>query len=165
MKLMFKLLLLAGLTMPLSACFDSDDDDKMDNVAPETADASYTTQADIAFSEILDASDPDDDALSFMIEEEPSLGTVELNGNGEFTYTPSAQVTGMDSFVFLVSDGINDPVTGTVTITIENQQVSFTNYTRDAFAQNPADEPLPVNGRRFTDDSNETSFDDLLMDQ
>lgn len=170
MKPMFKMLLLAGMTVSLSACFDSDDDDDMDNdgdmanAAPTVTDATYTTQADIAFTEVLAAADPEGDALTYAIEEQPTLGTVEVTDTGEFTYTPAAQVTGMDSFVFSVSDGNNDAVTGTVSITIENQQVSFTQYTRDAFAQAPTDQPLPVNGRSFTDDADETAFDDLLMD-
>lgn len=165
-----KLLLLAGLTMSLSGCFDSDDDDNMDedemqNASPTASDAAYTTQADVAFEEMLDASDPDGDTLTYALDEEPTLGTVEVMDDGGFTYTPSAQVTGMDSFVFSVSDGVNPAVTATVSITIENQQVSFTSYTRDAFAQAATDEPLPVNGRTFTDDADDSSFDDLLMDQ
>ena len=163
-----KILLFAGLTMTLSGCFDSDDDDKkseMPNEAPTASDASYVTQADTAFEEKLEASDPEGDTLTFALEEAPTLGTIDVMDNGQFSYTPSAQVTGMDSFVFSASDGVNPAVTATVSITIENQQVSFTRYTRDAFSQAATDEPLPVNGRDFTDDADDAAFDDLLMDQ
>ncbi|GGW93444.1 Ig-like domain-containing protein [Alteromonas halophila] len=165
-----KLLLVAGLAGSLSGCFDSDDDDNdnqdgMQNAAPTATDASFTTEADTAFTEMLDASDPDGDTLTYALEEEPTMGSVEVMDSGEFTYTPAAQVTGMDSFVFSVSDGTNAAVTATVSITIEDQQVSLTSYTREAFMQDATDTPLPVNGRTFTDDADDGAFDDLLMDQ
>ncbi|MEC7480574.1 MAG: Ig-like domain-containing protein, partial [Pseudomonadota bacterium] len=93
------------------------------------------------------------------------LGNAEINADGSFTYTPNAQVTGSDSFTFIVSDGVNPEVTATVSVTIEAQQVSFSSYTRDAFNQAPTDEPLPINGREFTQDADDTTFDDLLIGQ
>ncbi|MFZ9627080.1 MAG: cadherin-like domain-containing protein, partial [Burkholderiaceae bacterium] len=61
----------------------------------------------------------------------PSHGTVTITPNGTFTYTPTANFHGTDSFTFRANDGslnsspapvsitvtpINDPVTGTVTL-------------------------------------------------
>ena len=164
-----RLWIVSGLVLALSGCFDSDDDDDYqapeENVAPVAVDEMLTTQADIAFDGTLTASDADGDALTFGLGEDGSLGSAVVNADGSFTYTPNAQVTGSDSFTFTVSDGVNPEVTATVSVTIEAQQVSFSSYTRDAFNQAPTDEPLPVNGREFTQDADDTTFDDLLIGQ
>ena len=159
----------SGLVLALSGCFDSDDDNDYqapeENVAPVAVDQMLTTQADIAFDGTLTATDADGDALTFGLGENGTLGNAEVNADGSFTYTPNAQVTGSDSFTFTVSDGVNPEVTATVSVTIEAQQVSFSSYTRDAFNQAPTDEPLPINGREFTQDADDTTFDDLLIGQ
>ncbi len=164
-----KLWVISGLVLALTGCFDSDDDNDYqapeENVAPVAVDEMLTTQADIAFDGTLTATDDDGDALTFGLGENGTLGNAEVNADGSFTYTPNAQVTGSDSFTFTVSDGVNPEVTATVSVTIEAQQVSFSSYTRDAFNQAPTDEPLPINGREFTQDADDTTFDDLLIGQ
>ena len=161
--------IISGLVLALSGCFDSDDDNDYqapeENVAPVAVDEMLTTQADIAIDGTLTATDADGDALTFRLGENGTLGNAEVNTDGSFTYTPNAQVTGSDSFTFTVSDGVNPEVTATVSVTIEAQQVSFSSYTRDAFNQAPTDEPLPINGREFTQDADDTTFDDLLIGQ
>ncbi|MHC6647391.1 Ig-like domain-containing protein [Alteromonas sp. HB246098] len=164
-----RLWIASGLVLALSGCFDSDDDNDYqapeENSAPVAVDQMLTTQADIAFDGTLTATDEDGDALTFGLGENGSLGSAEVNADGSFTYTPNAQVTGSDSFTFTVSDGVNSEVTASVSVTIEAQQVSFSSYTRDAFNQAPTDKPLPINGREFTQDADDTTFDDLLIDQ
>lgn len=155
-----------SLALALSGCFDSDDDNKVPEVneAPVAVDDTLTTQADIALEGTLSATDPENDPLTFALADDGTLGTATVNSDGSFTYTPNAQVTGSDSFTFSVSDGFNQQVTGTVTVTIEAQQLSVTSYTREVFNQAPTDEPLPVNGREFTQDADDAAFDDLLID-
>ncbi|MFD3306613.1 Ig-like domain-containing protein [Alteromonas macleodii] len=164
-----KLWVISGLVLALTGCFDSDDDNDYqapeENAAPVAVDEMLTTQADIALDGTLTATDADGDALTFGLGENGTLGNAEVNADGSFTYTPDAQVTGSDSFTFTVSDGVNPEVTATVSVTIEAQQVSFSSYTRDAFNQAPTDEPLPINGREFTQDADDTTFDDLLIGQ
>jgi len=163
-----KLWVISGLVLALSGCFDSDDDNDYqapeENVAPVAVDEMLTTQADISIDGTLTATDADGDSLTFGLGENGTLGK-EVNTDGSFTYTPNAQVTGSDSFTFTVSDSVNPEVTATVSVTIEAQQVSFSSYTRDAFNQAPTDEPLPINGREFTQDADDTTFDDLLIGQ
>ena len=49
-------------------------------------------------------------------------GTVSLNANGSFTYTPSAgNTTGTDSFTYTLNDGHGGSDTATVTISLSNQ--------------------------------------------
>lgn len=165
---MRKLLLFSVVGLALTGCFDDDDDDKdmpEMNTAPEAVSEAFITQTDTAFSDMLSATDADGDSLTFSLDTDAMLGSVEVMDDGSFTYTPNAQVTGEDSFVFSVSDG-EDSATGTVTVTIEVLDVSVSDYTREAFAQDATDTPLPVNGREFIQDAEEPdAFDDLLMDQ
>lgn len=166
-QLLVKSLVATALAASLTGCFDSDDNDKVTpevNTPPVAVDESVTTEADIAVEGSLSASDEEGDTLTFSLDTDGDLGSATVMNDGSFTYTPRAQVTGTDSFSFSVSDGVNSPVTGVVSVTIEAQVVSLTSYTRAAFNQQSTDTPLPVNGREFTQDATEASFDDLLID-
>jgi VCBS repeat-containing protein len=48
----------------------------------------------------------------------PSSGTLGLNPNGSFTYTPSAGFSGTDTFTYRANDGALDSNVATVTITV-----------------------------------------------
>jgi ELWxxDGT repeat protein/VCBS repeat-containing protein len=62
--------------------------------------------------------DPDGDTLRALTGTvAPTRGTLLLNENGSFTYTPSANVVGTDSFTYQASDGIN-AIAATVTVVI-----------------------------------------------
>ena len=65
------------------------------------------------------ASDDDGDALtaSLVAGSGPSHGTVMVNADGSFTYTPNTGYTGSDSFQYAVSDGA-ESTDATVTLTI-----------------------------------------------
>ncbi len=49
---------------------------------------------------------------------DPTNGTVVLNVDGTFTYTPNANFNGQDSFTYTITDGDGDTATGTVTVTV-----------------------------------------------
>ena len=162
-----KLWIAAALVMGITGCSDDDNEYRVpdSNAVPVTSDQSFTTEADIAIESRLTATDGDNDTLTFALVEDGSIGSAQIDANGDFTYTPNAQVVGSDSFTFSVADSTNPPVTATVSITIEAQQVAFSAYTRAAFIQAPTDEPLPVNGRAFSQDANDATFNDLLVEQ
>ncbi len=148
----------------VSACnFGDDKDLPTPNRAPNAMSEALTTQADIAIMDMVTATDEDGDPLTFAVTTDPILGTVTMAADGSYTYTPNPTVTGEDSFQFSVSDGMAADSTGTVTITIENQVVSFESYSRAAFAQGEQDQPLPTNGRTFTQDvTDPDAYDDLI---
>ena len=52
----------------------------------------------------------------------PAHGTVTLNSDGSFTYTPAANYTGPDSFTYTANDGALDSNTATVSITVNPVQ-------------------------------------------
>jgi len=51
---------------------------------------------------------------------DPSHGSVTLNSNGFFSYTPNAGFTGTDSFTYKANDGRLDSPHGTVTIRVSD---------------------------------------------
>lgn len=159
-------LVFALTTAALVGCGGSDKKPRPQpmNTAPVANAASFITQTDTHIAGVLTAMDADGDALAFSAASQPSLGTLTLASDGSFTYLPDATVTGSDQFTFTVSDGKKMSMTATVSIQIETLQVSFSDYSRAAYAQSPTDEPLPVNGREFEQDvSEETAYDDLLQ--
>lgn len=132
------------------------------NKAPMAEDATIITQTEVEINEMLIATDPNGDNLIFLVDSEPSLGSVVISSSGNYTYTPNTGVTGSDSFTFIVQDTLNESSTGTVSITIEALDVDFIEFTDDAFNQTSDAAPLTVNGRAYFNDSEESNFDHLL---
>ncbi len=149
----------------LSACGGSSNDEPPEvNSRPVANDLSFTTQADTALEGMLQGEDPEGKPLSYSLAEGPELGTLEIAADGSFVYTPPDTMVGSDSFSYKVTDDYSTSIPAVVSITIDAQQVSFSSYSRDAFAQMPEDEPLPTNAREFEQDVIEpTAYDDLLQ--
>ena len=94
------------------------------NDAPVSAGDAYATDEDAPL--VIDAAagvlandtDVEGDPLSAFLVTGPSHGTLALNADGSFTYTPAADYNGTDSFVYRADDGTDTGVPATVTITI-----------------------------------------------
>ena len=87
------------------------------NDAPVADGQSVTTNEDTPKAIALSASDVDGDPITFSIVSGPSHGS--LTGTGPArTYTPEANYSGPDSFIFTVNDGTLDSNTATVSITV-----------------------------------------------
>ncbi|NIU06024.1 MAG: DUF2341 domain-containing protein [Gammaproteobacteria bacterium] len=63
-------------------------------------------------------SDADADRLSAVLVSGPANGSLSLNADGAFTYTPNPDFAGSDSFTYMANDGVNDSNVATVTITV-----------------------------------------------
>ncbi len=63
--------------------------------------------------------DAQGDAMIASLFANAQHGTVVLNGDGSFTYTPNAGYTGMDSFLYWVNDGEMQSALAAVTLVIE----------------------------------------------
>ncbi len=93
------------------------------NRAPVAVGDSYSTNEDtsltVAAPGVLNGdSDPDGDPLSAAVVTGPAHGSLLLNANGSFTYTPAANYNGSDSFTYKVNDGQVDSSVATVALTI-----------------------------------------------
>jgi VCBS repeat-containing protein len=93
------------------------------NDAPAAVDDSYGTNEDTALTiaapgVLGNDTDVDGNALSAIQVSGPANGTLVLNADGSFTYTPNANVNGTDSFTYKANDGTADSNTVTVTITV-----------------------------------------------
>ena len=62
--------------------------------------------------------DPNGDALSITANSTPAHGSVVLNANNTFTYTPASGYSGADSFTYTISDGNGGFDTATVNLTV-----------------------------------------------
>lgn len=68
--------------------------------------------------------DPNNDALVSIVVTQPSYGTLNLNFDGSFTYTPDTNFGGVDTFTYKASDGSLDSNVTTVTITVNTPTVA-----------------------------------------
>ncbi|MGH3086348.1 MAG: S8 family serine peptidase, partial [Rubrobacteraceae bacterium] len=62
--------------------------------------------------------DPDDDPLTALKATDPTDGTLALDANGSFTYTPDPGFTGGDSFTYKATDGASESNVATVEISV-----------------------------------------------
>ena len=82
-----------------------------------TEDTTRTVSA--AFGVLNNDTDPDGDALTASLVSGPSNGTLVLNADGSFEYTPDAEFSGTDSFTYAASDGTGNSTEATATITVD----------------------------------------------
>jgi VCBS repeat-containing protein len=62
--------------------------------------------------------DPNGDPITASLASGPINGSVQLNSNGRFTYTPAANYSGPDSFTYRASDGTAQSLPATVSLTV-----------------------------------------------
>jgi hypothetical protein len=100
------------------------------NHPPVAANDSYTTPAgqplvvDYLHGVLQNDSDADLTPLIAIKVSDPAHGTLVLNADGSFTYTPVADFSGVDSFTYKANDYVNDSNVATVTITVTPAVIS-----------------------------------------
>ena len=104
---------------------------------PKARDDAYSTAIDTAIdvgaSGVLgNDTDADGDTLSAILVTPPSYGTVDLNSNGAFTYTPNAGFHGADGFAYRVNDGTDFSSIATAAIQVgpllQTWAIDFNDY-------------------------------------
>jgi len=91
-----------------------------ENDAPEADDSSETVNEAAELTGQLAASDIDGDSLSYSLVSDVDNGTLSLNADGTFSYTPASGFTGEDSFTYRVTDehGASDEAKVTIAINV-----------------------------------------------
>ena len=88
------------------------------NLDPATGHYLHTIPEDTSVSGQVTATDPENDALVYTQASNPAHGTVSVNPDGSYTYTPNANYNGNDSFDVLVDDGHGGTAIAVVDIVI-----------------------------------------------
>lgn len=130
-----------------------------DNAAPTAVADTYTavenTQLTVSAANgvLANDTDPEGDTLSAVLVSSPTSGTLNLNGDGSFSYLPDTDFMGADTFTYRVDDSVTGDSIGTVTINVVeaalNLVVNGSFETKDA-----TDSKLPESwvGKRITSD-------------
>ena len=93
------------------------------NSPPVAVNDTYSTNVNTTLNQAAPGvlgndTDPQGAALTAQLVSSPSHGTLTLNSNGAFAYTPAANYVGTDSFTYLANNGTNNSNVATVTITV-----------------------------------------------
>ena len=95
----------------------------VENIPVATDDAYGGTEdtvlvVDALLGVLANDTDADGDPLTATLDTDVTSGTLNLNADGSFDYTPDQDFTGVDSFTYVANDGDDDSAPATVTITI-----------------------------------------------
>jgi len=93
------------------------------NLPPAAVNDSYGTAVNKVLNQpapgvLANDSDPEGATLTAQLVSGTSHGTLTLNSNGSFAYTPLANYVGSDSFTYRASDGTTNSNIATVTVTV-----------------------------------------------
>lgn len=118
------------------------------NQPPVAADDAYSVTANHtlnvpAAGVLANDTDPEGDPLTAALVDAPQHGTLTLNADGSFSYTPAAGYVGADSFTYHANDGTSDSNLATVSITVNAAVNHRPTATNDVYST-PQDSPLNV---------------------
>lgn len=151
------------LSLALAGCNSDRAEPAKLNNTPVIGVNDFTIVTDQNLMAQLVATDPDNDTLKFSLQKQPSQGVATVDEQGKLTYQPKSEYTGTDQLEISVTDGIFR-LTGIVNIRINRAQVSYLQYSRQAFGRSAMQSPLPLNGRDYTADATQFSdYADLLQ--
>ena len=86
--------------------------------APVAQDSALETYRNLSNDGKLQASDPEEQPLTYTLVRKPRRGQVELRSDGTFTYTPGKNKVGVDSFTFTAADPAGN-VSREATVTVQ----------------------------------------------
>ncbi len=138
----------------------------VENVPPTAAPDSYTTLQDTpleipAPGVLGNDEDPNNEPLAAVLASQPAHGTLTLNANGSFSYTPEAGYSGSDSFTYRADDYADqtEPVTVTITVLPTGTNIPPT-AAADAYSTRQ-DKPLEIPAPGVLDNDEDTNGDAL----
>ena len=127
--------------------------------APVAQDGSAGGNEDTPINGTLAAADVDSASLSFSLVTNAAHGSVTVNADGTFSYTPNANFNGADSFTFKANDGSDDSNIATVSLTVD--PVNDAPVAQDGSAS--GNEDTPINGTLAAADVDSASLSFSLV--
>ena len=100
------------------AAADVDGDGDLDVLVASLSDDTVAWFENINGSVLINDTDADGNSLTATLVTDVSNGTLSLNPNGTFTYTPDADFNGVDSFTYMANDGTVNSNIVTVTLNV-----------------------------------------------
>ena len=94
--------------------------DKVNYAPTADDDIAVSTQEEIAVFGSLSATDPEGDAIEYIIVTYPKKGTLNISADGRFSYLPKDNYTGSDKFTYVARDeygNYSEPVTVKLKVT------------------------------------------------
>lgn len=98
------------------------------NQHPTANTAELETYKNIPNDGVLTGSDPEDESLTFLLAQAPKRGSVQLEADGTFVYTPHKNKVGEDSFSFTVTDeagNVSEPAIVKIRILKPSDSMTF----------------------------------------
>ncbi|MEN9639320.1 MAG: hypothetical protein RLZZ262_1188, partial [Bacteroidota bacterium] len=89
-------------------------------VEPELGNDEYLTPENTSVSGDASANDVGTDGFIYIVTDGPDNGTVVMNEDGTFTYTPNTGFVGTDTFTYLACSDVGDCYEAVVTIIVYN---------------------------------------------
>ncbi|MFM9278297.1 Ig-like domain-containing protein [Paenibacillus jiagnxiensis] len=89
------------------------------NRPPTMSDDTQTTTVNTPLPGQAGGTDPDSDSLTYQAGTQPSNGTISVNTDGTWIYTPAPGFIGEDSFTVIVNDGKCETTEATTTVKVE----------------------------------------------
>ncbi|GAG30690.1 unnamed protein product, partial [marine sediment metagenome] len=134
------------------------------NQPPTANDDSYSTDEDtplnVSAPGVLgNDTDPEEDPLTAILVSDVSNGSLTLNSDGSFDYTPDAEWNGVDSFTYKANDGTSSGNTATVTITVN--AINDAPVAADDSYSTDEDTPLNVSAPGVLGNDTDTESDPL----
>ena len=97
------------------------------NLPPTAEDMTMETYKNLPNTASFRSKDPEGEAVTYAVLRQPKRGTVTLDGQGGFTYTPKKNKVGVDSFTYTATDPAgNVSREATVTIQILKSSAEYT---------------------------------------
>ncbi len=135
------------------------------NLPPVAVNDTATTPEDTTLTvDVLgNDSDPDGDALTVTLVAGtgPTHGTIALNANGSFTYTPATNYHGPDGFNYTVNDGHGGSATASVSITVTS--VNDPPVAVDDVASTDEDVPATISAAFLVGNDSDPDLDALTL--
>ena len=125
--------------------------------------ATVTAGTPYTFNPLAGATDINGNPMTAVLDTPPADGTLVVNPNGTWTYTPNSSYAGADQLVYHISDGIADSQPVTVSFTV--QQSSQPPVAHNGAVQVQEDGSLVINFANFGTDSDGNPLKGVITTQ